>query len=221
MQKGLHPFDVRRLCFLRFCQIDLGNVLQRPLPFLNKLLDKSRDEIEQMIGFMELDLKPFFMRGYLYTIFGLPDRFAPRMTRFIPEQQDEDLLDRYFLEEICGLNSDVGYLTPGAVPTAHPGLHPYLQKYLFWYFDVFYKGPWMGGAGSSPRPPYVGPSFKEHLETLGLSPDAFAELTEKGLKALFRKKAMELHPDRGGDHEAFIALQRAYMVLLKRKGLQG
>ncbi len=221
LQKGLHPFDVRRLCFLRFCQIDLESLLRRPLPFLNKLLNKSRDEIEQMIGFMELDLKPFFMRGYLYTIFDLPRRFAPRMTRFIPEQQDDDLLDRYFLEEICLLDSDVDYITSGAVPSHSEALHPYLQKYLFWYFDVFYKEPWMGHGASDAAAAYsVGSTFKEHLKTMGLSPEEFHRMTEEELKSLFRRKAQLVHPDKGGDHESFIALQRAYVILLKRKMMQ-
>lgn len=38
----------------------------------------------------------------------------------------------------------------------------------------------------------------------------------RDLKALYRKKAHTLHPDRGGDQEAFIALRREYEVLKSR-----
>ncbi len=219
MQKHLHPFDKRRLCFLRFCQVNMDRMLSRPLPFLNSLLNKSRDEIEQMIWFMELDLKPFFMRGYLYAIFDLPRRFAPKLTRYIPEQQEGDLIDRYFIEEICFLNRDPCYITQGSMPQNVPGLHPYLQKYLFWYFDVFYKGPWLG-QGSSPgfRPGYgTGHSSNEHLKAMGLTPEKFVHMSQEEFKSHFRKKAQELHPDKGGEHDAFIALQRAYRILFRRK----
>ena len=36
------------------------------------------------------------------------------------------------------------------------------------------------------------------------------------LKAAFRRRARELHPDHGGDAAAFIALKRAYDGLVKR-----
>ncbi len=219
MQRNLHPFDKRRLCFLRFCQINMDRLMSRPMSFLNRLLDKSRDEIEQMIWFMELDLKPFFMRGYLYAIFDLPRRFSPRMTRFIPEQQDRDLIDRYFLEEICLLNSDSYYLTPGAVPHNFPCLHPYLQKYLFWYFDVFYKGGWPGQGGfpGGSSSSIIGSGYDQYLETMGLTAEEFSQMSQEEFKSHFRKMAQKIHPDKGGEHEAFISLQRAYRVLLVRK----
>jgi hypothetical protein len=47
---------------------------------------------------------------------------------------------------------------------------------------------------------------------LGVSAGASAE----EMKAAFRRRARELHPDHGGDAAAFIALKRAYDGLVKR-----
>jgi hypothetical protein len=52
---------------------------------------------------------------------------------------------------------------------------------------------------------------KKPREVLGL-PDFF---TVEQLQAAYRQKARELHPDRGGTHEAFLAVQEAYNHLSK------
>lgn len=46
-------------------------------------------------------------------------------------------------------------------------------------------------------------------ETLGVDPDA----TEDDIKRAYKRKAMIVHPDRGGDNDAFTALKKAYEVL--------
>ena len=43
------------------------------------------------------------------------------------------------------------------------------------------------------------------------------EATLDDVKAAFRKKALEHHPDHGGDPEDFIALKRAYDRIVKRR----
>jgi hypothetical protein len=47
---------------------------------------------------------------------------------------------------------------------------------------------------------------------LGVAPGASLE----EVKAAFRRKALEHHPDRGGDAAAFIAMKRAYDRLVRR-----
>ena len=37
------------------------------------------------------------------------------------------------------------------------------------------------------------------------------------VKAAFRAKVLEHHPDRGGDPEAFIAIKRAYDAILRKR----
>jgi hypothetical protein len=41
--------------------------------------------------------------------------------------------------------------------------------------------------------------------------------TREEIKAAFRKRALEHHPDHGGSDEAFIALKRAYDALIKKR----
>jgi hypothetical protein len=48
---------------------------------------------------------------------------------------------------------------------------------------------------------------------LGVAPTA----TLDDVKAAFRKKALEHHPDQGGATEAFIAIKRAYDAIAKRR----
>ena len=225
LDQGLHPFDRRRLLFLKFGQINIEHMLDEPFPFLEWPLKRSRDEIEHTIGFMELELRPWEMRGYLYTIFNIPEHLKPRQSRFVPDAQDLNAIDGYFLEELCKLNSDRTYLDQGAMELDTPGVHPYLRKYLIYYFDTFFHSQ---GAG------YIGGRFRkegthapakssheneeEYLELFGLTIEEFHAMDEKALTSLFRKLALKLHPDKGGEHEKFIRLKDAYAYLMRRKG---
>ncbi|OCC16115.1 heat shock protein DnaJ domain protein [Dissulfuribacter thermophilus] len=220
----IHPFDRRRLLFLKFGQINIEPMWEHPFPFLELPLNKSRDEIEHAIGFMELELRPWEMRGYLYTIFNLPEHFKPRQSRFIPEVQDLNQMDSFFLEELCKLNNDPTYLDQGARETDHLGVHPYLRKYLIYYFDIFFhsKGAgYIGGRfrteGTYREPSAIHPNEDEYLAILGITKDEFDSMDEQELTRTFRKKALKLHPDKGGDHENFIRLKEAYTFLMRRK----
>jgi len=53
---------------------------------------------------------------------------------------------------------------------------------------------------------------------LGLDP-AMTTLAE--VKAAFRKKALEHHPDHGGDPASFMAMKRAYDAIVKRRARRG
>ena len=54
-----------------------------------------------------------------------------------------------------------------------------------------------------------GESPGDHFEMLGVSPDA----TTQEIRRAFRRRARQLHPDHGGDTQAFIELTRAYHTL--------
>ncbi|RUM89789.1 MAG: hypothetical protein DSZ23_02795 [Thermodesulfatator sp.] len=221
MQEGIHLFDKRRFIFLKYLQIDTDSLLSRPLPFLNRLLDKSRDEIESIFDMMELDLKPWEMKGYLYAIFGLPERFSPRLSRFIPDVQDQDIMDEFFLDELCSLNRDSTYLDQGARPTGTAWLHPYLKKYLFQYFDYVFRGPRPGRSFQENQNrawhPSANDSDEHHLKVMGLDKDRFNNMSEEDFVRFFRKMAQKLHPDHGGDHEDFIRFQQAFEYLMVKK----
>ncbi len=218
-----HPFDRRRLYYLKSLQIDMGNAIERPLPIYEVLVGKCRDEIENCIAFMEAGLRPWDMRGYLYAIFDIASSFAPRLSRFIPDAQDQRQMDNYFLEKICRLNNDPGWLGHGNVDSGGGPLHFYLQKYLFLYFDVYYSNRIQEGqkardlgAGGKWEPGIS----RVDLEAMGLSAERFREMSRHDLASHFRKKAMEMHPDKGGDHETFVALIKAYEALVAYKNAE-
>ena len=218
-----HPFDRRRLYYLKFVQINMGDAVERPLPIYEMLTGKCRDEIENRINFMELDIRPWEMRGYLYAIFNIAQGFAPKLTRFVPDAQDPDLIDRFFLEEMCRLNSDALLLGSEAASEAADTLHPYLRKYLFMYFDTYFsnRGYWKpGGRPSGSEGEWQPPTpsgQRDHLKAMHLSEEEFRKMNEAEFTSYFRKKALEIHPDKGGDHDTFVAFVNAYQVLLIRK----
>lgn len=62
------------------------------------------------------------------------------------------------------------------------------------------------------RPTSTGLTLSEALIELGFS--ALAHPTEQEVKKAFRQLAMKKHPDHGGDHLAFIKLNKAYQLVL-------
>ncbi len=219
MQRGIHYFDRRRLLFLKFLHMNIEPLMDEPFPFLNRLLDKSRDEIEQDFEFMEMDLRPWEMKNYIYSIFGLPDRFSGRLTRFIPEAQDEETMDKFFLEELCRLNCDNSYIDIGARPSKAHGLHPYLRRYLFQYFDFIFKSKVFRGIGGGqfrPKAP-SNESEDDFLKAMDLTREDFEKMDEREFISFFRKKALKMHPDTGGDHKKFIRLKEAFEFLIVKK----
>ena len=66
-------------------------------------------------------------------------------------------------------------------------------------------------------PPPARSSDEKHFKAMGISANKFSRMEKKEFILLFRRKAQELHPDKGGDHEAFIILQQAYQILICRK----
>ena len=53
--------------------------------------------------------------------------------------------------------------------------------------------------------------FKDYYDILGVKPDA----SEADIKAAYRIRALEVHPDRGGDPGGFQAVEAAYRQLLR------
>ncbi len=54
-------------------------------------------------------------------------------------------------------------------------------------------------------------NFSGELSLLGIAPGA----TKRDIRIAYRRKARKLHPDAGGDPEAFKQLHAAYRALLK------
>jgi DnaJ-class molecular chaperone len=57
-------------------------------------------------------------------------------------------------------------------------------------------------------------SRAEAFTIFGLNGEQLASMRKKDLTRMYRQKAHELHPDKGGDTEQFIRLTLAYEELL-------
>lgn len=227
-QKELHPFDKRRMHFLRCGRIDTGKLDGRSWKFLNILLDKSRDERETIIEEMEQHLKPREIKSYIYTAFDLQSYFKDSIVRNHPFALNQERVDEAFCNAVCSLNRDHSFFR--GVPDHDPSsLHPYLQKYVIMFFDSFFEPlfSWdefirhiFGAKEQSAYRRWINRSsvsVSEACSRLGIDPSKWKDLSSKDITRIYRRRAKTLHPDAGGDHEAFIKLTEAYHVLLDMK----
>jgi DnaJ-class molecular chaperone len=60
-------------------------------------------------------------------------------------------------------------------------------------------------------------SMTEVSTVFGVSRAELSTMSRRELKRMFRKKARELHPDKGGDHDKFIELADAYNEIMRTK----
>jgi hypothetical protein len=222
----LHPFDKRRLHYLRCGRIDIGELEGRSWKFLKVLLGKCRDEIESVIEGMEGQLRPHELGSYVYAAFNLQSHFAGHVLKNTPEGLDPEMVDTCLLEEICSLNGDPRYF---AGMNGHDGvsLHPFLVKYVILHFDCGYErrplwDEYMNEFERRRRFAPRGPlrarmELKEAFATLGITAEEYQEMGRKELVRRYRRRAKNSHPDQGGNHEDFLKLTEAYELLMSRK----
>lgn len=221
---GYHIFDRRRIYFLKFGRMDQGGLARLPVKLFRVLRQKSRDEIEQQFLEMETILKPDEYKAYTYVIFNLQSFFTEWFAKETPQMLDQDKVDGFFMDEICNLNADRTFWA-GMQVGDH--LHDYLIRYAVMYFDFDYARKsfmedYLRSFINSRRD--YRPSFQSSRATLSEASVIFektkSELKQIGrrdLARLYRRRAQELHPDKGGDHETFVRLTQAYHSLLKIK----
>ncbi len=219
----VHPFDKRRIHFLRCGQIDqrhLGGVAPR---FFKAAWHKSRDEIEQMLTQQERVLRPRERATYAYVIFDLQRFFSSPFAKQNPGAADREALDRFFVESVCELNED-GTFWKGA-PEAD-GLRAALVKYVIMYFDSEFERPsFLQEAFEdfiNRRRRYIPPEkvrkrMQEAGELFGVNFASLKKMSRRELTRLYRKLAMRHHPDQGGSQETFVRLTETYQILLKAK----
>lgn len=219
-----HIFDRRRLHFLKFGQMNPRRLDGLPNGLLRTLYHKSRDEIEQSLMEMERVLRAAELKVYTFVIFDLQQFFSEQFARQNPEFLEQADVDARFLEEICRLNVDEDFWS-GLDCTTH--LHPYLQRYLFMHFDQDY--PSRSFADEFVRQFIDNHRRHQRLQrestlsldeagaAFGLPLDELKKLNRSELARLFRRKAQRLHPDKGGDHLAFVRLTEAYHRLLSSR----
>ena len=185
---------------------------------------KSRDEIEQQFLDMEQQLNPREYKAYAYVIFNINQFFTESFAKKRPQDLKQSAVDEYFIDEICKLNQDHTFWAGMQTTTS---LHEYLIRYLLMYFDYDYAPrSWVEDYIRNfinSRRDYQSPfkadsvTLKEASSVFGESKEVLKEMSRQELVRLFRRKAQELHPDKGGNHEKFVALAHAYHVLLKTK----
>jgi len=225
-----HIFDMRRIHYLRFAQLDQSNIFRVPKNIYRPLLDKSRDETEQMFLKMENVMDASERKTYSFVAFDVPDHFAGKLARNFPQALSQIKVDDCFIEEVCRLHADEKFWAGMSLPQPDI-LHSYLVRYVCWFFDYDYAESryldqlvydWMARRRNfnPPRPKSI-MSVKEALAVMGLSQKEFAGLTVKTLTRQYRQMARKFHPDTGGGHNRFIKLNQAFEYLLRKVRSKG
>jgi hypothetical protein len=220
-EEQVQVFDKRRILFLRYGVTDQRRIGRLPRKYYAELLNKSRDEIEQYLLQMENSLQPSEYKEYVYVIFDLSRYFTESYARSIPGGLNQDKMDEYFVREVCRLHEDKQFWA--CFPTGET-LHEYLKRYLIMFFDYDFQE---GGAWDDYIREFMNsrrfhrhvakPSFEpdEIAEIFGVAPEELKKMNRRALTKLYRERAHDLHPDKGGEHEGFVRLTEAYNELLK------
>lgn len=219
-----HLFDRRRLYFLRTGRSDQRRIGLVPARLFSVLAKKSRDEIEQQFLNMERILRPDEIKTYVYTIFDLPRYFKESFARMAPHLLDQSSVDNFFIKEVCRLNDDRRFWNGFEKDDQ---LHEYLVRYVIMFFDFDFNP---GGLMSeyirnfiNSRRRYHAPtnrntvSLNEAGQLFKTSGPELKQMGRRDLARLYRKRAMKLHPDQGGNHDRFVKLTEAYHSLMKGK----
>jgi hypothetical protein len=195
-----------------------------PEKLFNVLRNKSRDEIEQLFLEMESQLNPREYKAYAYVIFDIHRFFSESFAKKRPQYLKQSDVDDHFVAEICRLNQDPDFWE--GMQTASR-LHEYLIRYILMYFDYdFVARSWVEdyinnfiNSRRDYQPPFETGSvtLDEASSIFGETKDALNTMGRQELIRIFRRKALELHPDQGGDPQKFVELNHAYHMLLKTK----
>lgn len=216
--KTTHPFDMRRAHFLKFGNMDQGQLCNMPAVLFKGLAGKCRDEIEQEFMAREARLKERELKSYTYTVFNLQQFFQGIMAKKMPHTLDQGKVEAFFLEELCRVNSQLFHLTSR--------LHEYLVRYAVMFFDNTYADTvlldelkndfiFRHRAFRQP-PPKPAVSGKQARSVFNISRQELKTLTKKELVKRYRELARKHHPDKGGSHEAFVSLNNAFQALLEK-----
>ena len=220
----VHIFDKRRFHYLKFGRMEQGYPWLVPQKLFDVLRNKCRDEIEQLFLDMESQLNPREYKAYTYVIFEINRFFNESFAKKRPQYLKQSDVDDHFIEEICSLNRDLSFW---AGMQTSGRLHEYLVRYVLMYYDYdFAPRSWVEDYIRNfvnSRRDYQSPfkagsvTLKEAGAIFGETKDALKTMSRQELVRIFRRKALELHPDRGGDPEKFIELTHAYDMLLRTK----
>jgi hypothetical protein len=220
----VHNFDKRRLHYLKFGRMEQGYLWLMPEKVFDILRHKSRDELEQQFMEMERQLHPREYKAYAYVIFDVNRFFSQSFAAKRPQFLKQSDVDAYFDAEICKLNGDDVFW---AGMTTDGWLHEYLTRYLFMFYDYdFASRSWVEDYIRNFINSRRGPQFPSQTASVSMkeastifdeTENALKKMSRQELSRLFRRRARELHPDKGGKQEKFVELTRAYDSLLRTK----
>ncbi len=222
-RQTVHLFDKRRIHFLRFGRMDQGYIGRVPAKIFSPVRNRSRDEIEQHFLQAERILKPHERKAYVYVIFDLQRFFSELCAKTMPQGLNQEAVDDYFVQELCRLNADPVFWA-GLPPRDH--LQDYLVRYLVMYFDMDYgRSDFLENLINQFRnahrrhrwPERKRMPLEEAARTFGADAEELRRLSRRQVTRLFRRKALKLHPDKGGEHKAFIKLSEAYKSIMDSK----
>jgi hypothetical protein len=229
LQDRIHIVDKRRINYLRLGEMDQSKLsFSSLLKLYRPLLYMSRDEIEQYLLRKEANLPVREYSGYVFSFLNLRRYFSEIYAGVMPQALDQEKLDSCFVQDICELNRDESFLGEKPIPDR---LHPYLVRYAIMYFDYSFSEVPAGehlhrlrqDFFARKREDFARASEKGESTDLaqakwlfGVSETELKKMDRKAIIRLYRKKAKEMHPDRGGNQSDFIQLTRAYKSLLKR-----
>ncbi len=220
----VHIFDRRRLYYLYYQAIDQSRLFRMHEKLCRPLLGRCRDEREYQFRKMERALSPREYHGYVYAIFNIQYHFDEIFAPFLPEALSYDEIGEHFVDTICELNGDKHFWRGEMMGSF---LHPHLHRYLVMYFDftpepISIQNDFVRNFMNSRRtfkwPEQKIKATKERVsEIFSMDYDDLKKMGKKELSRLFRKKAMELHPDKGGDQDDFVELTNIYESLIKNR----
>lgn len=224
LRKEIHLFDRKRLYFLRYGAVDQTRLHLLHKKLCRPLFGQCRDEREFHFQALEKVISPAEYRTYVFAIFDLQRFFSESYSRFMPEALDQERMADHLVEDICRLNGDREFW---GEPAEAGALHPHLQRYLVMFFDYGYPSrsfsadftrEFIGKHRRFRWPEEKSPLPAEVNAAFGRSMEELRRMSKRDLARLFRKRAKELHPDRGGDHHRFIVLNNLYEGLKNRFG---
>jgi hypothetical protein len=156
-------------------------------------------------------------------IFDLQRFFPQRFAVQSPEFLDPAEVDARFTEEVCRLNADAAFwrgMDPGE------GLSEHLVRYLVMYFDHDYAAAstaddylrdFMNRHRTHQARPAAPVSMAQAAAIFEQTRDRLKQMSRSELARLYRRRARDLHPDKGGDSARFVQLTEAYHKLLRAK----
>lgn len=223
LNRRVHLFDKKRLHYLRYASLSQASLHAAPLKMFLPLLNKSRDELEQFFIAQESVLEPTEFRQYVYVIYDLQRFFSETAAQTMPEGLDQSKLEEIFEKEFCHLFADHSF----SVGLDGQDLMNYLHRYAIMLFDYAFPASLFEEdyarqfrdshrTFNFPKKEVV-INDQELQELFGVGRGDLEEMDKYRLTALYRERAHEHHPDKGGEHDDFVRLTELYRQLRKTK----